>query len=199
METIFDLDNPLTSQRIFRNVMNSFTYPLRAYNITDGSSGWYSTRDGNGDIVLKGLCGVFLDNGVSFYVHGDENLAADIRAETYARPAAAEEADFVVIRDGFDVGILEKVSAGSLVNPHKGATVIVETPQLAGDVKVTAEGPGINGRASYFVCRRIADCLEKTAAMQIEYPKGFEFIFITRLGDICSVPRHINTRGEEMN
>jgi len=195
VEDMFVLDNPLTAQRIFRNVMNSFAHPFRVYSLTGGSRGDYSPRDC--DVVIKGLCGAFLDSGVSFFMCGDEKLAADVRAETYAKPAVLEEADFVVVKNERGVDFLEKVSAGSLVNPHKGATVIIVVPQLAGDVNIMAEGPGINGKTSLFVHARIAECLEKVAGLQIEYPKGFELIFLTRQGDICSVPRHINVyRGE---
>ena len=189
MPGIFDLDNPLTTQRIFRNVMNSFAYPFRLYSIADGSYGDNSTQDY--DIYIKGLCGVFLDSEVSFYMHGDDNLAAGIRAETYAKPATLEEADFVIIINDFHINLLEKVSAGSLVNPHKGATVIIAAPQLSGDIKITVEGPGINGKAAHFVHPRIAECLDKVAEMQIEYPKGFELVFISRQGEINSVPRHV--------
>lgn len=194
MEGAFDLDNALTTQRIFRHIMYSFSYPLKVYNIFDGADN--GSPDGENATLVE-LCGVFLDNTVSLYVHDDARLAAEIRETTYVRLAAIEDADYVILKDTHDLNLLEKVSAGSLINPHKGATLIIIIPRIEGTARFIAEGPGINGRISVSADPAIADCLYKVADLNIEYPQGFDILFLTGYGDICAVPRHIEIHREE--
>lgn len=155
------------------------------------------TTGADGAAAIKAICGVFLDNTVSFYVHGDDRLAAEIRESTYARPSGLEDADFVVVRDAAGFGLWDRVRQGSLVNPHRGATVIVGVPRIAGDAEIAAEGPGIDGQQLFRVDRRIGACVRQAAELGMEYPKGFELVFASGQGEICAVPRHIKTRGGE--
>lgn len=194
MTDTIEFDTVMGVQRIFRDVMGAFSRPFKVYNIKEHVSdnplvqGEYE--------VIKGLCCVFLDNTVSFYVHNDEKLAGDIAEATYAKPAGIEEADFVVMTDTPDLNLLEKVYQGSLFNPHKGATVILDVPQITGQEKITAEGPGIDGKLPFFADKSIVACLSKAAELDMEYPKGFEIIFATRQGDMCAVPRHVRINRE---
>jgi len=193
MDGAFNLDNALDTQRIFRHIMNSFSHPFRIYNIFDGAE--IGPPDGDSAAII-GLCGVFLDNTVSLYVHGAPGLAAEIGEATYVKAAAIEDADYIIMDDARGFDQLEKVNAGSLVNPHKGATLIVITPTLGGTEKFMAEGPGIKGRAPFSADPAIAELLYRADALNIEYPKGFEIIFLTLQGDICAVPRHIKIHRE---
>ena len=193
MDSAFNLGNALDTQRVFRHIMNSFSHPFRVCNIFDGAKN--GPPEGDNSAIVS-LCGVFLDNTVSLYVHGAPGLAAEIREATYAKAAAVEDADYIILGDTRSFDHLEKVNAGSLVSPHKGATLIVIAPKLGGSEKIMAEGPGINGRAAFFADPAIAELLYRADALNIEYPKGFEFLFITLQGDICAVPRHIKIHRE---
>ncbi|MCL1792548.1 MAG: phosphonate C-P lyase system protein PhnH [Oscillospiraceae bacterium] len=185
MDSLTDIDGVLVSQRIFRTVMETFAHPFRIYNIKDGMP--------ENETTIKELCFVFLDNAVSFHVHGDHGdlrLTEEIREMTYARPASLEKADFVIVKDIRAFDSYENLCQGSLVDPHKGATVIFDVPGIGGEEKIVAEGPGINGKIIRFVDKNIADCLCRTAKLDMEYPKGFEIIFACPKGDILAVPRH---------
>lgn len=190
--TVYDSD--LKAQRIFRELMNAFAHPFRVHSIKSEVETGPSIHGENS--VITELCQVFLDNSVSFCVCGDENLAAGIREMTYAKPAEIDKADFIVIKNPGKFESWDKIYPGTLFSPHKGATVVVDVPSIAGDVKIMAEGPGINGRISYFVDSGIAECLFRAAELDIEYPMGFELIFVTGQGDIIAVPRHVKVYGE---
>ena len=194
MDSATDFDITLSAQKIFKGIMNAFSHPLQVYSVSDGMGGNPLTR--GEDAAITDLCCTFLDNTVSFYVHGSETFTGDLQELTYARPALIEEAGFVIVRDigGFDQW--DKVYQGTLLDPHKGATVIIETPRLDGETEITAEGPGINGSLKCSVDRAIAECLRRIAALDIEYPKGFEVMFVTRQGDMFAVPRHVKIYGE---
>jgi alpha-D-ribose 1-methylphosphonate 5-triphosphate synthase subunit PhnH len=188
-------DDPLVTQRIFRNIMDAFSHPLNVYNI-NGDAENSSLGAWGENAAIKALCGVFLDGGASFYVHGDAMLAGEIKEMTYAKLSAIEEANFVILKDTERLDLLAKIYPGSLVSPHKGATAIVGVPRIGGGASIIAEGPGIDGKMHCRVYPGIAECLSKVTGMDIEYPKGFELIFVTRQGDICAVPRHVKVRAE---
>ena len=190
-----DLDSTINTQHFFRNVMRAFSRPCQAHSMRDGAAGQALPQAK--DATLKELCNIFLDSSVSFYVHGDPELAGAIREATYAKTADIEAADFVLLDGARDYALLDRVYPGSLVSPHKGATVFAAVPQIDGAVKIEAEGPGINGRASCLVDASIARCLRQVAAMDKEYPKGFELLFATPQGDLFAVPRHVRTYEEE--
>lgn len=184
------------TQRVFHRIMNAFAHPFQIYSIADGSGGDPLTQ-GEG-AVIKDVCCVFLDNTVSFHVHGEgaERAAAEIRELTYAKLAPLEGADFVIIRDPGAFGRWGGIHPGSLLNPHEGATVIVEIPQIRGSMVLKAAGPGIDGEKDFPVSESLAECLRDTSALHWEYPEGFELLFVTGQGELCAVPRHIKTRGE---
>jgi len=192
MDNVIDFDSTLTAQVTFKKVMDAFAHPFKVYNINDSAE--------NNPLIqgeyapIQELCRVFLDNTVTFYVHADEHLAAGIKELTYARLTRLEDASFVVIKDNDKFGLWDMVCQGSLTDPHKGATVIVAVPQITGDIGITAEGPGINGCQRFGVDGSVAECVYRAAELNMEYPKGFEFIFVSRQGDICAVPRHIHCR-----
>jgi len=189
-----DYDNTLLAQRVFYKVMNAFAHPLRAYNISEEAAGNPNLQ--GDDSVMKSLCTMLLDNTVSFCVHGDDRLSADIQELTYARPVRVEDADFVFLRevDGFNQW--DKVHQGTLFSPHEAATVIIETKKLTGEAEVIAQGPGIKDSLTCCVDPDMAECLREKAALVMEYPKGFELLFVTRQGDLCAVPRHVIVQGE---
>ncbi len=185
MDGMINFDDALATQTIFREVMNAFAHPLRVHNIGNAE-----------DSPLAELCGVFLDNTVSFYVHGDDPLAAYIRKTTYSRSCALKDADFVIIPNAKSFDEWDKLRCGTLLDPHKGATVIIAVPQIMGDEKISSQGPGIDGKRAFGVHESIIDCAEKAAALEIEYPMGFELLFVAQSGDICALPRRIKVERE---
>ena len=190
MDSSFDFDNALSSQRIFKCVMDAFSHPFQQFNINNGSKQDFVAQEK--DTFIKQLCSVFLDTTVTFYVHGDDAFAGDIAELTYSRHVDIEDADFVIIKKADDFVLWEKIFHGTLFDPHKGATVIVALPQIAGDMKITAAGPGIDGEITCFVHPDIKRCLSETAKLGIEYPMGYELLFVAESGDICAAPRRVN-------
>ena len=171
------------TQKLFRLVMNAFAHPLTEYALESG----YCC----GKAFIMDVCRVFFDRSVTLYSHEDSDFAAEAAEATYAKPAKLEDADFVVLADAGGFNLWNKVNQGSLADPHKGATVIAAVPGIAGGIRIGAEGPGLVGRTVFRVSASVADCLNRAAAAEAEYPKGFEIIFVSRQGSICAAPRHI--------
>jgi alpha-D-ribose 1-methylphosphonate 5-triphosphate synthase subunit PhnH len=188
MDGMSDAYEVIDAQRMFKSIVNAFSRPFKIYNIKNNSEPAPPNED---NATIKALCFVFLDNTVSFHVHDDKAFAGDIREMTYSNNADIEKANFVIIKDISAFNVFEKISQGTLLDPHKGATVIIAVPKINGETRITAEGPGINGKMTCLVDQSIVDCLNKIAELDIEYPKGFELIFATPQGDILAVPRRV--------
>ena len=187
-------DDVFYTQKLFKRVMNAFAHPLTEYGLdyVKNANGVNYAGRGAG-MYIGAICRVFFDHTVSFYAYGEGGgaFAAEISETTYARLANLDEADYVVVMDAAGFDQWNKVYQGSLINPHAGATVIVAVPRIAGDINIEAEGPGIDGRAAFYIDGVIADCLNRAAALDIEYPKGFELLFVSRSGSLFAVPRHV--------
>ena len=187
--SLSDYNSSLSAQSIFRETMNAFAHPLQTYNIKEAASNNPLTQGRNA--IIMELCGIFLDNCVSFYVHNDTQLTASLKELTYAIPSAIEIADFVIMENPDEFDKWENISPGTLVDPHLGATVIISVPQIAGDVSITAQGPGIDGKESFMLSHAIAECIFKSRELDIEYPKGFDLLFVSQQGEICALGRHV--------
>jgi len=169
------------SQRIFKDLIDAFSHPFKVCNIDSGSA-------------VKELCFVLLDNEVSFYVDEETALSSEIKEMTYAKAKDIELADFIIVTNPQNFDAFDKIKQGTLANPNEGATVIVSVPQIEGDEKITAEGPGIDGSLSCGIHKSIIDFLDKANREDIEYPKGFEIVFVTQDADIIAVPRRVKVR-----
>ena len=186
-------DGVLTAQRVFRSIMDAFSHPLQSYfiDVNPKNNPLINGRD----TVIKLISLVFFDNNVSFYAHGDDALAGEIRELSLAEHTDIESANYVIIKNPEDFNLFNKIRIGTLADPHKGATVIAIMPEIRGNIPVCAEGPGIKGKQVFHLNGRAADFLKQTAALDTEYPQGFETIFATGSGEISAVPRRVKITG----
>jgi len=186
-------DGVFTAQRVFREVMDAFSHPLRTYKIEIDAV--KNTLINGRDTIIKMLAFVFFDNTVSFYIHDNDALSDEISELTLAERSDIESADYVVIKNPETFDFVDKIRTGTLVDPHKGATVIIIVPEIGGKTLIHGEGPGIKNKRALLINEHAADFLFKTASLNIEYPRGFEIIFATGRGEIAAVPRRVKITG----
>jgi len=184
-----ELDGVFTAQRVFRVIMDAFSHPFQPYFINVDSMD-NSSINGR-DTIIKLISLVFFDNTVSFYAHEDDELAGEIKERSLAKRTEIEPANYIIINDPKNFRLFDKIGRGTLTDPHKGATVIVAAPEIRGDSPVSAEGPGIKGKQVFHLNECVVGFLKKTADLNIEYPQGFEIIFVTGNGEISAVPRRV--------
>jgi alpha-D-ribose 1-methylphosphonate 5-triphosphate synthase subunit PhnH len=180
-----DYDGAIIAQEAFRAVMNAMARPFRAERLPERALG------GGEGAAVKLLAFTLADNAVSLYVHGDDALAAEIREATRARPAGAGDADFVILHGAGGRGMLSNVNRGSLSDPQKGATVIICVPELSGAARIMARGPGIDGSLVFGASDIVAGYLREASELGVEYPMGFEMLFVTPRGEVLAAPRRV--------
>ncbi len=155
------------------------------------------------------LADMLLDSGTTFALaeEGADAAARFLAVRTHAARAAVDAAAYVVLpdalRDEAAAGAVDALTPGTLEEPHRGATAIVECSALLGADAAGARvgstsnahdksfwrlsGPGVDG-VSVFSCDR-ADVLHARAARRDEFPCGIDLIFVDGFGHVAAVPR----------
>jgi len=137
---------------------------------------------------------MLLDSEVSFkIVSKDEGkISKVVQQLTYAKSKNIEEADFIFILEDADKDMLGEVlidaKVGDLVNPHKSATVIIETNKISNEKKFSLQGPGIKNE-NYIDLQLDKTWLDKFYEKNIEFPMGIDIIFTDKNSNITCLPR----------
>lgn len=176
-DTVFD------SQRVFRLILDAMSSPTKIVNIKE-----YADK-------LFGDCPVFmaaamtlLDNEVSFHVCGDYALSDEIASLTLAKQENLESADFIFVNINDISGVIENAKRGTLVDPHKSATVIILNDNTS-ECSLTLFGPGIDGQKEIQTSGAVKDLIALRDVQNYEYPQGIDLIFISSEGELFAIPR----------
>ena len=154
------------------------------------------------------LTDMLLDSGTTFCMAlGYERAARQIASRTHVTLAALDVASYAIVPEAFRgddaASAVVELTAGTLEQPHRGATAIVECSVLLGldaqGARVGSAshacaksawelmGPGIDG-AAHFSCDR-GDVLRARVGRLDEFPCGIDLMFVDGFGHIAAVPR----------
>lgn len=134
-------------QAAYRKTLDSMSRPGLINNIREQAS----TIDMdiwcfNSTLVLTLM---LLDTEVKFKICSEHEaeMAKLINQLTYAKATELESADYILVLHDCKPADLEKALhmayPGDLLDPHKAATLIIETDLLSNDRNLTLTGPGI--------------------------------------------------------
>jgi len=111
----------------------------------------------------------------------EETPAAEqfLRGETMARPAAAEEVDFLFVTDAGRTEEVDRAKPGILAYPEQGATVVVQVNALSpapmpNALRLALSGPGIESEAVVFVLGAPERLFEILRDRNAEFPLGVD-------------------------
>lgn len=137
---------------------------------------------------------MLLDGEVSYKIITDkeEEVINVVNQMTFAKEARTEDADFIFILSGASPEVVEGVfrdaKAGDLLNPHKSATIIVETEGLSKEQELALTGPGIES-TNYVKIQTKSEWIRERAKVNVEYPIGIDIIFTDSSENIMCLPR----------
>ncbi len=213
-DEVFDRDPSLDErafelQATFRTLLDCMAHPGEVARLCPSAAcAEDAERAGLFPATLM-LADMLLDSGTTFALAtaGADAPARAIAVRTHAARASLGEAAYVVLPAAVQSEAAARAVAvltpGTLEEPHRGATAIVECSVLLGadaaGVRVGSAsnareksfwrlaGPGIDG-ASVFSCDR-ADVLRARAERMDEFPCGIDLIFVDGFGHVVAVPR----------
>jgi alpha-D-ribose 1-methylphosphonate 5-triphosphate synthase subunit PhnH len=120
----------------------------------------------------------------SFYVsQGEDAVVEFLRRETLAKPASAEQADFLLLPDTRQLEEIHRARVGSLAYPDQGATVVVQVTALSpapmpGCLRLALTGPGIETENAVYVLGASEALFEALREQNAEFPMGID-VFLT--------------------
>ena len=164
----------------FRVILQGMSHPGKIYPL--------SVLPGAEPAVIE-ILGCLMDNEVSFAVIGDKDMETVIARHTDSRPVSAEDADYIIGRNGTTCGKLAGFKRGSLEYPDTGATVIYLVEALREATGVVLSGPGVNGTVSLRITGFDPSELQLLRQVNSEFPLGVDAIFLDQSGNIACIPR----------
>ena len=181
--TVFD------SQKVFRLILEAMANPARAVSIKEYTDKLFTAYDCHSMFLAVAM--TLLDNEVGFNTCKNNSLADDIASLTLAKKEKIEEADFVFVCDS-DVkkikSVIKNVKCGTLADPHKSATVIIQNDGEP-DCTLVFSGPGIDDHVIIQTTQIIKESLVLRDTQNYEYPQGIDLLFISGEGELLAIPR----------
>lgn len=184
----------------YRILVEAISYPGTIYNVGNlakKNSLNISCFDG---VLLFAF--MLLDQEVTFHIVGicHKEVSEQMARLTYSKTADIDSANFIfILKDATEAErneAISRASIGTLVDPHLGATVILELPDIEGMNQYYFGGPGIefekevkfSGFPEWDTIRR-----DKNK----EFPLGIDMIFIDQKGMLLALPRTTIVKGRE--
>ena len=136
-----------------------------------------------------------LDLEVSFHVlgRGAAVISDYLAANTGARLAPLESADFVLVLGPDSGGRVERVKRGCLTAPHEGATLVYAPTSLFEDagsdsVVLRLEGPGVDAPRCLGIQGLAGDEIDRWRDLR-DFPMGVDVWLAAADGRVAVIPR----------
>jgi alpha-D-ribose 1-methylphosphonate 5-triphosphate synthase subunit PhnH len=183
-------------QKTFRKILSAQASPGTLADLSEEAELLDLDIAFNKGILLVALA--LLDAETSFCVASPDSSAQarTISQMSYARSAYPDEADFIFILGGGGAAeAIAAAKAGTLVDPHLGATIIIEAQYLSAEGSLLLSGPGIESTARLGVGLE-GGWVEARRAKNVEFPLGVDIILVDASSRLASLPRTTLIREE---
>ena len=185
-----DFDEVFDSLKVFRLILEALSHPTRVVSLQA-----YAEKLSGSNPYFMAVAMTLLDNELCFNTCEDRQLSDEIASLTHARRAPVEEADLIFISRAEDLkDVIENAKDGTLIDPHKSATVVVRNVvnEHAPHCWLSFIGPGISTNITTLVSEVVRDTLALRDAQCYEYPQGIDLLFISDVGDLFAIPRLVH-------
>lgn len=181
------------TQRVFRNILDSLSRPGKIVELETTFDYQTSLSDETMDILMT-----LLDGEVTFHLVGEEPTAIEeIKIRTLATFVPLVEADYIILPDGTNqdylINVFQQAKKGTLMDPNRSATVIIETENLTTSEKYTLSGPGVNGSREVFIATAEFWIEARNEAVS-EFPLGIDCFIVDQTGQCMGLPRTTKMR-----
>ncbi len=184
MKLVHEFDEVHDSQQMFRKILKALSNPLVKVDISKE----VAKVSGNYPRQLS-VALTLLDNEVTFCTFANKELDADILSFTLSKKTTCDKADFIFANNkGEFLQAIESAKCGTLLNPHKSATIIVKIPSTK-EYTLKMYGAGIKDTISLRTSKQVEELIKKRDEMYFEYPTGLDFIFINDKNELFAIPR----------
>lgn len=176
------------TQRVFRKILDSLSRPGKIIPLETNFEYETILLDETMDILMT-----LLDSEVTFHLVGENQEATEeIEIRTLSQPVSLGKADYIIIPQDVDKdswsAIFQDANKGTLLDPNRNATLILETEAITEEAAYALTGPGVKG--SQLVSITAAEnWIEARNEAVAEQPLGVDCFIIDRSGCCIGLPR----------
>lgn len=187
-------------QSVYRKVLNSMARPGVIEILEEQKKIDIEVSCNKGTFLVMLM---LLDGEVSFNIVSEksEEITSLISQMTYSKQKNLEEADYIfVLEDASERNLAEVyklAKIGTLVDPHKSATIIAEVDYINNDDDLELSGPGIKDKKSLSISGNNKWIKERELKNK-EYPLGVDAIYIDKEYKVVSLPRTTKIKRKEV-
>jgi len=188
------IDSVHDTQRIFRALVKASSYPGTIQELGDIAKKMNLEIPLSRGALLLSL--TLLDREVNFHTPQKE-LAQSLSRLTYSPSVEARNAEFIVIPQGCrSAELISSACRGTLINPHKGATIILEVDSLEERGHWILRGPGIKTENRVNI-KGSDEWLKPRNESTREFPLGVDLYLVDHRAALMVLPRTTVIRREE--
>jgi alpha-D-ribose 1-methylphosphonate 5-triphosphate synthase subunit PhnH len=180
------------TQEVFRTFLHCMSRPGTIKNIEEIGRPIGQHEYIQHSIFVSAI--TLLDAETSFHVVGEqaELIEEFLSSFTYSKVVDLQAADYIFIMKDAKKQMIKEVfkeaKRGTLTNPQKSATILIETDRLSNGNQLSLEGPGIAHTENAEIDDSEFWVTERAEAMK-EYPLGVDIILIDRKSNVMCLPR----------
>lgn len=184
------LDQVHDIQQAYRKVVEAFSFPGKVISLKEEAD--QCDYEMQCDTATQVLMYMLLDADTNFHmVSNDPLLSHQFARLTYSNHVSCEEASFIfVTRDRYaDLkDVIQQANVGTLLDPHKAATIIVECESIEEHGTWSFTGCGIQD-VTKITIDGMKDWYQIRQEKNVEYPLGIDMVLIDRQKNIVALPR----------
>jgi alpha-D-ribose 1-methylphosphonate 5-triphosphate synthase subunit PhnH len=179
-------------QKVFRKLMRSMSRPGTLADLSEEALKLDLPFSINKALLLAAMS--LLDAEVTFDVASRDGVRASaaelVSKLTYARLAPPGAADYILVPGGGRgaAPAILAARAGTLIDPHLGATLLIEAERIAEGGPLLLSGPGIDGTATLGL-ELETGWIEARESKNAEYPLGVDLVFVDSEYRLAAIPR----------
>ncbi|MDQ7092532.1 phosphonate C-P lyase system protein PhnH [Desulfosporosinus sp. PR] len=192
-----ELDLVHDIQAVYRQTLDAMSRPGLIKNIRSQALKAEMAAGCYGSTLVLAL--MLFDTEVTFKVcsQAEAEITKLISQLTYARAAELASADYILVLQDAAAEDLEtafnKSYPGDLLNPHKGATILIEAEAVSNGRNLRLTGPGI--QEEQYIDVKASPCwIDLRAEKNREYPLGVDVMFTDGESNILCLPRTTQIR-----
>lgn len=177
-------------QCAYRSVLKAMSYPGEIVSLAQESARIeLDMQCYRASIVLMYT---LLDADTSFHVESsDQHIASAFAQMTYSKEESLEHSSFIFVTASSTKSldsIIKQAYEGSLEDPHRSATILVECDHIDTKAMYELTGCGIKDKTMLRIEHKHA-WLDARADKNIEFPLGVDMLFVDKQANLVAIPR----------
>ncbi|CAN5292637.1 phosphonate C-P lyase system protein PhnH [soil metagenome] len=190
------VDPVLSSQSVFRGVMNALARPGSIQTIAEAAHAPSRLMPAAAAVALT-----LFDHDTPVWL--DDHFAADAEIASWLRfqsdaPLTTDpvRAAFALIHSGVMLPDFENFALGMPEYPDRSTTLVVQVETLTGGQALILEGPGIRDTSVLRAGTLPSDFVERMLANRALFPRGVDLLLVCGT-ELVALPRSIHVTAKE--